>query len=60
MHTLLTKIIWILITLLGVAAVTGIALNRGEHINALWFVAAALSVYSIAYRFYASWIAAKY
>ncbi|MDD2801746.1 MAG: carbon starvation CstA family protein [Methylobacter sp.] len=59
MHTLLTKIIWILITLLGVAAVTGIALNRGEHINALWFVAAALSVYSIAYRFYASWIAAQ-
>lgn len=34
-------------------------MNRGESINALWFIAAALCIYAIAYRFYAAWIAAK-
>ena len=58
MNTLLNKTIWILVILLGAAAVGGIALNRGENINALWFVAAALCIYAIAYRFYAAWIAA--
>ena len=51
--------IWILIALLGAGAVGGIALNRGESINALWFIAAALCVYAIAYRFYAAWLATK-
>lgn len=52
-------LIWILISLLGAGAVGGIALNRGESINALWFIAAALCIYAIAYRFYSAWIAAK-
>jgi len=50
---------WIGVAVLGAAAVGGIALNRGESVNALWFVVAALCVYAIAYRFYAAWIAAK-
>ncbi|MGZ8232091.1 carbon starvation CstA family protein [Methylobacter tundripaludum] len=58
MNKLLKNSIWILITGLGAAAVGGIALNRGESINTLWFVTAALCVYAIAYRFYAAWIAA--
>ncbi len=58
MNNLLKNSIWILIAALGAAAVGGIALNRGESINTLWFVTAALCVYSIAYRFYAAWIAA--
>ncbi|MBK9161734.1 MAG: carbon starvation protein A [Nitrosomonadales bacterium] len=49
---------WVTVALLGAAAVGGIALNRGESINALWFITAALCVYAIAYRFYAAWIAA--
>ncbi len=52
-------LVWLGIALLGAAAVGGIALNRGESINALWFVTAALCVYAIAYRFYAAWIASK-
>ena len=52
-------LLWIAIALLGTAALGGIALNRGESINALWFVTAALCVYAIAYRFYAAWIASK-
>ncbi|MFZ2524634.1 MAG: carbon starvation CstA family protein, partial [Candidatus Ferrigenium altingense] len=51
-------LIWLGVALLGAAAVGGIALNRGESINALWFITAALCVYAIAYRFYAAWIAA--
>jgi carbon starvation protein len=55
----LVTFIWIAIALLGAAALGGIALNRGESINALWFITAALCVYAIAYRFYAAWIASK-
>jgi carbon starvation protein len=36
-----------------------IALHRGESINAIWFIVAALCVYAIGYRFYSSFIAAK-
>ena len=51
-------LLWIIVALLGASAVGGIALHRGESINALWFITAALCVYAIAYRFYAAWIAA--
>ena len=45
---------------LGAAfAVGGIALSRGEPINALWIVTAALCVYALGYRFYAAWITAR-
>src|SRR5512143_3035171 len=50
---------WFGVAVLGAGAVGGIALNRGESVNALWFIVAALCVYAIAYRFYAAWIAAK-
>ncbi|WP_374090431.1 carbon starvation CstA family protein [Methylomicrobium lacus] len=56
---MLKTVIWILIGGLGAAAVGGIALQRGETINSLWFIVAALCVYALAYRFYAAWIAAK-
>ena len=40
-------------------ALGGIALNRGEPINALWILAAAACIYTLGYRFYAAWIAAS-
>ena len=52
-------LLWLSVALIGASAVGGIAINRGESINALWFIAAALCVYAIAYRFYSAWIAAK-
>lgn len=52
-------IIWLAVALFGATAISAIALNRGESISALWFIAAAACVYAIAYRFYAAWIAAK-
>ena len=58
MNKLLFYVLWTVIAIMGATAIGGIALNRGENINALWFIAAALCVYAIAYRFYAAWIAA--
>ncbi|MFP5344700.1 MAG: carbon starvation CstA family protein, partial [Gammaproteobacteria bacterium] len=56
---LLPLIIWISIAVLGAAAMGGIALSRGESINAIWFIVAAVCVYAIGYRFYSAWIAAR-
>lgn len=55
----LKLIVWVFVILLGMAALSNIALHRGESISALWLITAALCVYAIAYRFYAAWIAAK-
>lgn len=56
---ILRGLLWVAVAVGGAAAVGGIALHRGESINALWFIAAAVCVYAIAYRFYSAWIAAK-
>ncbi len=50
---------WFAIAIAGAAAFGGIALHRGETINALWFVVAAASTYLIGYRFYSGWIATR-
>ncbi len=59
MNKNLKIVFWIAVALLGAFAVAGIALNRGESINALWIITAAVCVYAIGYRFYSAWIAAK-
>jgi carbon starvation protein len=50
---------WFALSLLGAGAVGGIALHRGETINSLWFIIAAVCVYALGYRFYSAFIAAK-
>jgi len=55
----LRPLIWVAVAVLGAACLGGIALNRGETINAIWFIGAAAGVYALAFRFYAGWIAAK-
>jgi carbon starvation protein CstA len=50
---------WAGIALLGAVALGVVALRRGETINALWLVVAALCVYLTAYRFYARFIARR-
>ena len=57
MHKNLKIIIWIAVVLLGASAISAIALNRGESISAMWFIAAAACVYVVSYRFYGAWIA---
>jgi carbon starvation protein len=52
-------LLWTCIALLGAIALGTIALHRGEQINALWLVAAAVCSYALGYRFYSKFIAAK-
>ncbi len=59
MQKQLKFLLWVAVLGLGLAAVSAIALNRGESISAMWFIAAAACIYAIAYRFYAAWIAAS-
>lgn len=55
----LEPLLWIAVAIGGASAVGGIALNRGESIDSFWFVAAAVCVYALAYRFYSAFIAAR-
>ncbi|WP_375408055.1 carbon starvation CstA family protein [uncultured Methylobacterium sp.] len=48
---------WALVGALGAAALAIVATSRGETINALWIVVAAVCVYLIAYRYYSLYIA---
>ncbi|WP_374265579.1 carbon starvation CstA family protein [Zoogloea sp.] len=50
---------WAAVALLGAGATAIVALNRGETINALWLVIAAVCTYLIAYRYYSLFIADK-
>ena len=50
---------WIALSVLGAAALGVVALRRGEPINALWIVVAAVSIYLVAYRYYSLFIANK-
>ncbi len=52
-------LIWAALSVVGAFALGYIALNRGEQINALWIVVAAVCIYLIAYRFYGLYIAKK-
>ncbi|HET6397853.1 MAG TPA: carbon starvation CstA family protein [Pseudoxanthomonas sp.] len=55
----LSKVAWAALALLGAFCLGTVALRRGEHINALWIVAAAVSIYLVAYRYYALFIATR-
>ena len=50
---------WAGVALLGASALGAIALRRGETLNAIWFVIAALCSYLLAYRLYSAFIAAR-
>lgn len=52
-------LLWGSVVGIGVSAFAVLALSRGEAINALWLVVASLSVYVIAYRFYARYIGSR-
>ena len=53
------KVIFGIIALVGAAAWAIIAFARGETVNAVWFVIAAICTYIIGYRFYARLIEMK-
>ncbi len=53
------KIIFAVIAIIGAVAWAMIAFARGERVNAIWFVVAAICTYVIAYRFYARLVEMK-
>src|SRR5581483_10849878 len=57
--TLRHKIVFGVVALLGAIAWALIAFARGETVNAVWFVIAAICTYVVAYRFYARLIEMK-
>ncbi|ROR14897.1 carbon starvation CstA family protein [Erwinia sp. JUb26] len=57
MKNVKASLIWIAVAIVGACAFAMLALNRGEPVNALWLVVAAVACYSIAYRFYSLFIA---
>ncbi|HEU4373102.1 MAG TPA: carbon starvation CstA family protein, partial [Telluria sp.] len=59
MKRLTSQLGWAALSLLGAASLAYVALKRGESINAVWIVAAAVCVYLIAYRFYSHFIASR-
>src|SRR5450759_688829 len=59
MNKLVSLILWPAIAIIGAFSFAALALGRGESVNAVWLVTAALSVYFITYRFYSKFIAEK-
>ena len=57
MQNIQRHVVWGLVAILGASALAVVALNRGETINALWLVIAAVCTYLIAYRYYSLFIA---
>jgi len=59
MKRIFAIIIWLGIAMLGAGAFAKIAFDRGEPLNATWFVVAATCCYLVAYRLYSAFVAAK-
>ncbi|RNF86137.1 carbon starvation CstA family protein [Montanilutibacter psychrotolerans] len=53
----LSRLAWVALALFATFCLGTIALQRGETISAMWLVAAAVSVFTIGYRFYGRYIA---
>lgn len=51
--------VWAAVALLGGVSWVMLAIVRGETVNAIWFVFAAVCTYFIAYRFYSTYIERK-
>lgn len=59
MKRVLSILAWLAVALLGAGALGAIAIHRGEPLNAMWFVVAALCCYLVAFRLYSAFVAAK-
>ncbi|MGB4466917.1 MAG: carbon starvation CstA family protein [Azovibrio sp.] len=57
MQNIQRHLVWAVVAMLGASAFAVVALNRGETINALWLLIAAICTYLIAYRYYSLFIA---
>jgi carbon starvation protein len=59
MNRLSHHLAWLALAILGAFALGLVALHRGEPINAVWIVIAAVCTYLIAYRYYSLFLAKR-
>ena len=52
-------VVWLAVAVAGALSIATIAIRRGEEINAMWLVVAAVCSYALGYRFYSKFIAAR-
>jgi carbon starvation protein len=50
---------WVVLALAGAGAYATLAARRGEELNSIYILVAALCSYAVGYRFYSKWIAAR-
>ena len=53
------KLFWVLLAIAGAWAYVTLAFHRGESLNSVYILIAALCSYAIGYRFYSKWVAAR-
>ncbi|MGB3840719.1 MAG: carbon starvation CstA family protein [Rhodanobacter sp.] len=51
-----SKLVWTVVAIIGATCLGVVALRRGEPVNAIWLVAAAIAVFSIGFRFYGKFV----
>jgi carbon starvation protein len=59
MSRILNHLPWLVLAVVGAFSLGTVALARGETINALWLVVAAVCTYLVAYRYYSLFIASS-
>jgi carbon starvation protein len=59
MNSTPAKLGWLVLAAFGAFCLGTLALHRGESVNAFWLVAATVSLFLVAYRFYGRFIADK-
>ncbi len=55
----LGNLLWAIVAIMGAVCLGVLALHKGESINTLWLVVAAICIYSLGYRFYSHFVAYK-
>jgi len=53
------RVLWVLLAIAAAFAMATIAQSRGEPVNSMWLVVAAVCTYLLGYRFYAKFLAAR-
>ncbi|MFL6451036.1 MAG: carbon starvation CstA family protein [Bryobacteraceae bacterium] len=59
MRIYLNRLLWAALCLLAALAFGTIAENRGEPVNSLWLIAAAVSLFTLGFRFYGRFLSVK-
>ena len=59
MNQAVAKLLWVALAIAGAWAYATLAFHRGEALNSAYILIAAVCTYTIGYRFYSKWIAAR-